>query len=67
MALGLSMMYKNIEMLAASEKHYKEKGRYARLDYVANMAYLSTQKVSAPLIRRRRLKTLRFETERSLS
>ena len=60
------MLYKNIEMLAASEKPYKAKGRYARIDYVANAAFLSSQKLPAPLIRRRRLKTLRFETERVL-
>ena len=57
------MLYKNMEMLAASNKPHWAKGRFARLDYVANVAHLNDKKVAPPPIRRRRLKALRFETE----
>ena len=63
-ALGLSMLYKNLEMLASSAKPVKAKGAYARLDYEANMAALRERQTQAPFIRRRRLRALRFETEK---
>lgn len=63
-ALGLSLLYKNLEMLASSDKSVAAKGLYARLDYEANMATLRDRQTQAPLIRRRRLRALRFETEK---
>ena len=63
-ALGLSMLYKNIEMLAKSDKPMAAKGAFARLDYEASMAELKKRQTQAPMIRRRRLRVLRFETEK---
>ena len=61
-AIGMCMLYKNIEMLAASNGQVS-KTKYARLDYVANVSFLTEKKIAPPPIRRRRLKALRFETE----
>ena len=61
-AIGMCMMYKNIEMLAASNGKRAD-SKYARLDYVASVAFLTEKRTAPPTIRRRRLKALRFETE----
>ena len=58
------MLYKNLEMLASSDKPASTKGVFARLDYEANMADLKERQTQTPLIRRRRLRALRFETEK---
>lgn len=63
-SLAISMLSKNLEMLASSDRCASAKGNCARLDFEANMAFLRERQTQAPLIRRRRLRYLRFETEK---